>query len=144
MRRQLTRITDPDNPSRRANGNGGAPVCGGNGEAHNMESLSRITRIPVDVPSEAMPRLESIGWMEVIEDGNGNATKCAEIATATPQGEFLAPYRKEGRKERNRADHAWKTFKETDPAHRFDEEPALRVRSPSRHARITWGLNQTG
>jgi hypothetical protein len=35
-----------------------------NGKAHDAESLSRITRIPADILTEAIPRLLSIGWLE--------------------------------------------------------------------------------
>ncbi len=36
----------------------------GNGKPHDAESLSRITRIPVEILAEAIPRLLNIGWLE--------------------------------------------------------------------------------
>src|ERR1035438_960172 len=36
----------------------------GNGKPHDAESLSRITRIPVEILAEAIPRLLDIGWLE--------------------------------------------------------------------------------
>lgn len=36
----------------------------GNGKAHDAESLSRITRIPVEILTEAIPWLLGIGWLE--------------------------------------------------------------------------------
>ena len=36
----------------------------GNGKPHDVESLSRITRIPVEILAEAIPRLLDIGWLE--------------------------------------------------------------------------------
>lgn len=35
-----------------------------NGKPHDAESLSRITRVPVEIMAEAIPRLLSIGWLE--------------------------------------------------------------------------------
>ncbi len=39
---------------------------GGRRLAHDLASISRITRVPVEVLREAMPRLLEIGWMEEI------------------------------------------------------------------------------
>ena len=36
----------------------------GNGKPHDADSLSRITRIPVEILAEAIPRLLDIGWLE--------------------------------------------------------------------------------
>lgn len=40
---------------------------GGRLVAHDLMSISRITRVPVEVLREAMPRLLSMGWMEELE-----------------------------------------------------------------------------
>jgi hypothetical protein len=40
----------------------------GNGLPHDPESLSRITRIPVEIVTDAIPRLVAIGWLEHVAD----------------------------------------------------------------------------
>ena len=37
------------------------------GEPHNSNSLERITRIPISVWDEAIPRLATIGWIRICE-----------------------------------------------------------------------------
>ena len=43
-----------------------------NGTPHTSASLARLTRIPVNVFDEAIPRLLSIGWLEVVQQDSDN------------------------------------------------------------------------
>lgn len=43
---------------------------GGRRIPHDAASISRITRVPVDVLTEVLPRLVDIGWMEEVEQSS--------------------------------------------------------------------------
>jgi hypothetical protein len=49
------------------------------GTPHTVESLARITRIPAGVFEEAVPRLLSIGWLELIQGDSALARVSADI-----------------------------------------------------------------
>jgi hypothetical protein len=52
-----------------------------NGEAHDAQSLERITRIPSSVWKEALPRLLSIGWIKECDLGTISALSRQGIGT---------------------------------------------------------------
>jgi hypothetical protein len=124
----------------------------GNGTPHDRESLSRITRIPVEIIEEAMPRLQRIGWIEVAgvaQEGAGIPQGDAAQGAGIPQGDAaqgagipqdgagLVRDRKVGREvgngtaQREEAQkenlRKWDEFKTLYPAHRLDEEGAARA-----------------
>jgi hypothetical protein len=53
---------------------------------HDAASVSRITRVPADVMSEAIERLVSIGWLERIHHAGQQVTEIPHPAAEIPQG----------------------------------------------------------
>ncbi len=70
----------------------------GNGKPHTPESLERLTRIPVSVFLEVLPRLVEIGWMSAsrTEDGSipqGDGTKPHDVGSIShPPAESCGAY----------------------------------------------------
>jgi hypothetical protein len=62
----------------------------GNGKPHDAESLSRITRIPVDILAEAIPRLLNIGWLERETVASQQDDGAILQDTVAPQRSFVA------------------------------------------------------
>jgi hypothetical protein len=62
----------------------------GNGKPHDVESLSRITRIPVDILTEAIPRLLNIGWLEHETVASQQEDGAMLQNTVAPQRKFIA------------------------------------------------------
>lgn len=71
---------------------------GGVRSPHDAQSISRMTRIPVSIIEEAIPRLVAAGWItaeEVRPNGSGAASSCGNPADAcgnpAPSCEITAP-----------------------------------------------------
>lgn len=62
------------------------------GQAHDFESLQRMTRVPVRVWEEAVPRLVSIGWIKISETPSQSRTTmrddAAEVVTPAQDGDY--------------------------------------------------------
>jgi hypothetical protein len=67
----------------------------GNGKPHDAESLSRITRIPVDILAEAIPRLLNIGWLERETVASQQDDGAILQDTVAPQRSFVATDRQD-------------------------------------------------
>ena len=50
-----------------------------NGRPHTAESLARISRIPVVIFEEALPRLLRIGWLEITQESAAIPQVPAEV-----------------------------------------------------------------
>lgn len=68
-------------------------------KAHDFRSLERITRVPADVWAEALPRLESIGWLESFIVEGQEDTEIPQEPAVCPQsaGTFLPGMEWKGR-----------------------------------------------
>jgi hypothetical protein len=64
-----------------------------NGEPHTSQSLARISRLPAGVFTEVLPRLQSIGWIELIsipQEGAAISHKGAPVSqVSAPTGQDI-------------------------------------------------------